>query len=214
VFRDQPLWGGRIRHILVFAGFVAVFLLPGVVMNGLLYLQPTGRGLVSFAQHYADMIKSHQLCPGPDPWFQYQAYMNAGFPGVQSLKDLIFLRPGTYLDFIGLSVSESIHRITHTPIVFLIPVAVYVFRKIQDKTMKMIVLLTLVNILPIILLSYFHVRYQPRFYGLALFTVFAGLPEVQDKRVRWALILFLLFVLVYQAYTFVPVFGEAYYAPD
>lgn len=164
----------------ILCGLVLALLLPGLLTEGVEYLQPGPRSLNSFGQHYASTVAAHQLADTPDPWRAWRAYIDHTFPGAESMGDVIRQRPDLYMDFVFLSMAQSIRRMAVTDLVWLFPLAVLSFRALKPQW-KMTTMLLLTNLVPILLLSYLHARYQARFYPLALFVIVGALATPSSR---------------------------------
>ncbi len=76
-------------------------------------------------------------------------------------------------------------------------------------------LLLLTSLVPVILLSFLHVRYQARLYPLALFVIFAGLAAGPVRRRPERILAGVLSaLLLWQAVDLLPVLPSAYWLPD
>jgi hypothetical protein len=206
----------RIYRGVALALVLGLLLLPGVISYGFAYLRPAGRSLDSFCQHYADMVRGHQVIPGPDPWAECHTYLQATFGPVQSILDVIRASPTRYMDFVFLSLAYSLRRMISANLAFLIVpaiLALYTIRRSKPDYI-VIVALFLTSLLPIFLLAYLHIRYQARFYPLALFAVFAGISNLCGKWLRKSVVVYLGILLILQFYQIISVFAAGYWFPD
>lgn len=211
VLRPGP--ESRWRRAAVLGGFAAVLVAPALLSTSY-YAQFGGRTWVSFGQHYGELVRHHQLGPSPSGWEEWPLYLNRGFPGAGSVWEAAIGYPRRYVHFVSLSSAESVLRLWQSKLLFLVPLAVWLFARMPDSW-RVVVLLLLANLLPIVLLSFLHVRYQARLYPLALFVIFAGLrssatPAWAKRAVMAALAL----LLLWQAVALVPVLRSAYWLPD
>jgi hypothetical protein len=172
-----------LRNGVLLAGLLVAFLIPGLVQSGTAYLADTSnRSLTSFAQHYAVLASYHQVGrPVPEPWANHAAYIAAAFGPVSSLGQAVIAHPRRYLDFLALSVSWSIARLAESGLLYLILLAAAGWRYLAPHWQRTLLLFA-ANLLPILALSFLHGRYQPRFYPLALFVVFATLDHLPQRR--------------------------------
>ena len=178
----------RGHRFAIFAALGSLVLVPGVVDAGLGYLQSGGRSMISFGQHYAALVQPHQIAEAPDPWLNYQAYLqNQFFRAGDSIGGVIRTRPDLYMDFVFLSLAESIRRMGPSYLLLLLPLAAYCFSALK-RTWKTVTLLVLTNLVPILLLSFLHVRYQARFYPLVLFVIVGSLACASSTKNRERLV--------------------------
>lgn len=211
-FRNDTM--PRLQRVGIMAGLVTLMVLPGIITVGLEYLRSGGRSMASFGQHYAAMIAPHQLTPPPHPWNEWELYTNNKFFRANgSIGGVISTRPDLYMDFVFLSMSQSIRRMGTSNLLLLLPVAIFCFRALRTEW-KVISLLVLVNLVPIVLLSFLHVRYQARFYPLALFVIVGSLSFLAHKKHEYAVAACLGGLFLYQLLQSAFFYNTAHWFPD
>jgi hypothetical protein len=211
VFRPDPLpvW----RRAAILGGMAALLVVPSLFTPSY-YAQFGGRTWVSFGQHYGELVRVVQVGAAPPGWTAGGMYKARGFPGAGSVWEAALAYPRRYIYFVSLSMAESGIRLGLAKVAFLIPIAGYFFMR-MERPWKITVLLLLTSFVPIILLSFLHVRYQARFYPLALFVIFAGLRAGSyPRRHELALAGVLALLLLWQVVDLVPVLPTAYWLPD
>jgi hypothetical protein len=211
VFRPDPV--SRLLRAAILGGIVALLVVPSLSTPSY-YAQFGGRTWVSFGQHYGTLVQTLQVEPAPPGWTASLMYLERGFPGAANVWEAALGYPRRYLYFVSLSVAESAIRLLPAKLIVLIPVAAYFFTRMK-RPWQVTVLLILTSVVPVILLSFMHVRYQARLYPLALFIIFAGLQSESHRR-RPEIVLggVLAALLVWQVVDLVPVLQSAYWLPD
>lgn len=205
----------RARRVAILLGMLALFLLPGFLYYGIAYIAPRGRALLSFSQHYAALVREHQLTPSrPNPWNQQYLYVNAVWGPVKSMSELIRTNPYRYMDFVFLSLAKSIRNLVPSNVMWLLPVAAFSLYFTDNKQYRNITLLYLTGLIPILLLSFLHIRYQARFYVLALAVIGLGVPYIAQHKQKVWIAGYLVVVLLWQSYQFLHVFPAGYWLPD
>jgi hypothetical protein len=209
-------WRGKITNLCILIAVVILFLVPIFLQSGISGILPEGRGLYSFGQHYAAMIAPHQVTPAPkDTWIEYEKLIIPIWGEHKSVWQAIKGHPMLYLDFIFLSLRQTIVNFCTSYLIFLAPIALYCLRITKQRQLKIISLLFLLNFIPITLFAFMHVRYAARFYPLLLFMILLGLPELYQRSKAWRIILsYLLFVALFQMYQFKTVFLAGYWFYD
>jgi hypothetical protein len=210
------------RAIRIVAGLTLFALpaLPTLFFNGLaVNTGLSNRSLASFAQHYAALVERHQIGPAPEPWANAFAYLDATFGPVTSVVKAIQAAPSTYMDFIFLSAAKSIRNSMASYTFFLLPLVALLWQAIQPTKLKIIALLLLTNLIPILLLSFVHVRYLARFYPLTLALIFSGLFQAPAQtptqhRISVAAYGYLILLFIMQLYLALPVFQTGYWFYD
>jgi hypothetical protein len=211
VLRPDPV--SRWRRAALLAGMSAVLVVPSLFTPSY-YGQFGGRTWVAFGQHYGELVREVQLEPAPAGWGSWVMYLDRAFPGATSVWEAAVAYPRRYLYFVSLSVAESAIRLVPAKLLLLIPLAAFFFTRMRTSW-KVTVLLLLTTLVPIILFSFLHVRYQARLYPLALSIIFAGLRA--ESHPRWhegALAVVLAALLLWQAVDLAPVLQSAYWLPD
>lgn len=211
VFRTDPLsvW----RRAAILGGMAALLVVPSLFTPSY-YAQFGGRTWVSFGQHYGELVRVVQVESGPPGWTAGRMYLDRGFPGTGSVWEAAAAYPRRYIYFVFLSVAESGIRLGLAKVLFLIPIAAFLFLRMR-RDWQITVLLLLTSIVPIVLLSFLHVRYQARFYPLALFVIFAGLHAGSYSRRRELVVAGLLAaLLLWQVADLLPVLESAHWLPD
>lgn len=212
VARPGPV--SRNRRAAVLIGAAAVLVVPGLLFASSYYAQFGGRTWVAFGQHYGELVRPLQVEPAPPGWTASLMYLERGFPGAESVLEAVLAYPRQYAYFVGLSITESAIRLVPTKLILLIPLAAFFFLGLP-RHLRITVLLLVVGVVPVVLLSFLHVRYQARLYPLALFVIFAGLRHGEfTKRQERGLMIVLAALLIWQAIDLAPVFGTAYWLPD
>jgi hypothetical protein len=206
----MPRW----QRALILSALAAVLLVPTLFFARPYYAQFGGRSWVSFGQHYGELVQPHQLGEAPSGWGGWPQYLEQSFPGATSVGEAARTQPRRYIHFVFLSIAESGIRLMATKLLLLVPLAVFFFFGLQRQT-RIAVLLLLTSIAPIVLFSFLHMRYQARFYPLALFIIFAGLRDGgYTRRHEYALAAVLALIAVWQLIDVVPILQTAYWLPD
>ena len=209
---DRKEFQDKILSVLTIILMTAAFFVPGLILKGGSYLELSGRSFNSFCQHYADVVSSHQIIrPIPDPWLEWQAYMTQSFGNAQNMPEIIRGNWEKYMDFIFLSLSKSLRKMAASNLIFLVPLAVAGLRIIQQKKLKVATISVFVinfGIIPAV--SYFHVRYQARYYPLALLITFIGISELKSKNVKLFMGCYLIALLAFQIYQSVYMVNAGY----
>lgn len=207
------------------AGVVAIFALfalPGLLRDGMISSQGVGqRSLTSFSQHYAAVVQPHQIVPAPRPWAEEQIYIEGTFGSVSSVADAILAKPTLYMDFVFLSAATSVRNAIQNFMVLLLPLVLIYWSALQPKKLQwVIILLVITNLIPIMLLSFVHVRYMARFYPIALLVVFAGVfqdptnTRIQKQWQRYAVYGYLALLLILQLFQALEIFQAGYWFLD
>lgn len=210
--RSDPV--PRWQRVAVLSGMAAVIVVPSLLFASSYYGQFGGRMWVSFGQHYGELVRHLQIEPAPRGWGAWPMYLERAFPGAGSVAEAALSNPRAYLYFVSLSLAESSVRLVSTKLLLLVPIAGYLFPGLRTSW-RIVVLLLLTSVIPIVLLSFLHARYQARLYPLALFVIFAGLREGgHGRRQERIIAAALAAVLLWQAVDLVPVLQSAYWLPD
>jgi hypothetical protein len=205
----------RLVNLFTLVVLATILLLPGLVQEGAEVFGSEGRALFSFRQHYAALVRPHQATSDlPDPWQQWQPYFYPVWGHTESLPQLIYSNPAIYLDFLFLSLSQSLKNLARSNVLLLVPVAAYCVTKVRTRNLQILFGLFALGFFPITLLSFMHVRYLARFYPLLLFVIYLYLTKEKRQIPYWLILLFLVAVLVWQLSYFVPVLIVGYWFPD
>jgi hypothetical protein len=212
ILRSHPV--PRWRRAAMLGGIAAVLVVPSLLFASSYYGQFGGRTWVSFGQHYGELVRTLQIEPAPPGWGAWVMYLDRAFPGANSVAEAALSNPRQYLYFVSLSLAESSIRLVQTKLLVLIPIAAWLFTGLR-KSWRVIVLLLLTSVIPIVLLSFLHMRYQARLYPLALFIIFAGLRDgAYSGRQERTLMAVLAVLLGWQLIDLMPVLQSAYWLPD
>jgi hypothetical protein len=210
--RSDPV--PRWRRAAVLGGIAALLVVPSLLFASSYYGQFGGRTWVSFGQHYGELVRPLQIEPAPPGWGAWVMYLDRAFPGANSVAEAALSYPRQYLYFVSLSLAESSIRLVLTKLLVLVPIAAWFFTGLRTSW-RVIVLLLLTGVIPILLLSFLHMRYQTRLYPLALFIIFAGLRDgVYSGRQERVLMAVLAVLLGWQLIDLMPVLQSAYWLPD
>jgi hypothetical protein len=195
---------------------IAAFVLPGLVLNGSSYLQLSNRSFRSFCQHYADVVSLHQIMRHiPEPWSECQIYITSIFGNAQTMPDIIKANWVGYMDFVFLSLSKSLRKMAAGNLIFLIPLSIVGLWEPHQRKLKMAAIsVFVINLGLITMLSFFHVRYQARYYPLALLIAFIGISERKSKNIKLCLWGYLILLLIFQIYQSVSIVTSGYFFPD
>jgi hypothetical protein len=139
-----------------------------VLRNGVTGIWQGNRSFISFSQHYANLVFGHQIASAPPPWTDYAKYVQATFGDVKSVKQIILRAPSQYMDFVFLSMSKSLQNMFATGFLITLSFSIFGFWKTRERFQGLILLVFGVSMVPTILLSYMHIRYQARFYPIML----------------------------------------------
>ena len=181
LFNKQP------RLLVVTIVLLGILVFPAIFAKNARF---TGnRSAYSFCQHYAAMVVPMQIAPSsslPSPWSNCSVYLRSGFGSVNNMSDIVRANPSLYLDFIFLSLSNSLKKFVLSNLIFLLPLVLIFGKHFPDKTLAWtFTILFAVNAVVILSLSYFHVRYQARYYPLALGLILGGVerhPRVTSQK--------------------------------
>ena len=120
-----------------------------------------------------------------------------------------------YMDFIFLSISKSLRKIAESNLLFLMPFAVMGLWLTNQKQLKVgVPAVFFVNLGLILALSYFHVRYQARYYPVALSMAIIGIEEITSKKITVLLWGSLIMLLLFQIYQSLPIVYIGYFFVD
>lgn len=205
----------RWHNVLVLLGFLLLLLLPGLLQDGAGFFQSRGRAVFSMRQHYGALVEPHQMTQQrPDPWVDWGAYFLPVWGESESIPDLIRANPRIYLDFIFLSMAQSLRNFLRSNLLFLIPLWLVCFVRVRHRKMKIVSLLFLSGFIPITLLSFTHVRYIARFYPLLLFMIYLYLAEKRSTVMSKIILAMLVALLCWQTYQLLPLIPAAHWFPD
>ena len=205
----------KLLHMYLFIGFVILALLPGILQNGIDYLKQDGRSINSLGQHYAALINPLQITANlPEPWQYYGIYVTSTWGSANNAFTLIISNPSRFVDFIFLSLATTLKRLISGSLLFYLPAAIISFKHLQDRKIKSIILLCLLNFIPILLLAFFHIRYGARFLPLALFTIFYGIDQIQNLRLRKIVYGSMWLIIIIQIPQFLNAFKAGYWLVD
>ena len=98
------------------------------------------------------------------------------------LWDVVKNSPAKYIDFVFLSISKSVQNMVRTGLIVTLLFSIIGFWKRKGEEYRTVLLLFSVSLVPIVLLSYLHVRYQARFYPLLLITAFIAMTQATKWR--------------------------------
>jgi len=216
-FYDRKEFQKKLLSLAIILLIIGAFVIPGFLLKGVSSLELSGRSFESFCQHYASMVSFHQIIrPVPDPWPECRIYMKSTFGTAQNIPEIITGNIAAYMDFVFLSLSTSLRKMALSNLIFLIPLAIAGFWANQkDKKLKGAAILVFVlNFGLITLLSYFHVRYQARYYPLALLMALIGMSELNSKNIKLFFWAYLLMLLIFQIFRSIPVFAMGYFFID
>jgi len=200
--------------VMLLAGFVlfsGIILSPGVLKQGGKYFSGANRSMFSFGQHYAALVNRHQVNrPAPHPWDEYNKYLDANFGGARNMLEVCLKYPLKYFDFLLLSAGHGALKAAALLHFFLILLLMMAYRYIKEKVKPLpaekMIYLSFVGILPLIMLSYPHIRYLARYYPLVIILILlflqrliAGQAEgnpVRSNAVKVAVIFLVLGILI------------------
>jgi hypothetical protein len=198
---------------MIMGGLAAILIVPSLFADRY-YERFGGRAMVSFRQHYGELVRPHQLGEAPPGFGEGLRYVRSSFPGAESVPEIVLGYPRKYLDFVALSVTESVVRIIKSKLVVLVAIAAFLFTR-APPSWRIATVLLLSSLIPTVLLAFMHIRYQARYYPLALFVIFAGLFHgSRDTRTERIVAAVLALLILWQAVDLVPVLETAYWFPD
>lgn len=230
--RDRPQY--NIKIVCAFFLTLTLMILPGIIQHGASYISPDvepgshSRSFFSFGQHYAALKSEPQQIPDKNPWLSWESYMAEDFPNAHSVKDVVFKHTGTYLAFVGKSAQRGASNFLLTFHVLTLALVFAWMARSEFRADRAMVLIgwTLIGMLPLVLLSYPHVRYFARWLPLVLIFLMFCYRELakktDDRRITMlrrgvlgSLILYFLCSVIliigdYQQW----VLGETYWFPD
>jgi hypothetical protein len=207
----------KIFSVSIILLMIGAFVIPGFILKGASFLELSDRSFVSFCQHYASMVSSHQIIrPVPDPWLECQTFIKPTFGNAQNIPEIIRGNVAAYMDFMFLSLSTSLRKMVASNLIFLIPLAVASFgTNQQNNNLKVgAIFVFIINFGLIIMLSYFHVRYQARYYPLALLIAIIGMSERKSTYFNLFLWGYLFALLIFQIYQSLPIVATGYFFID
>jgi hypothetical protein len=186
----------KFRWGLVVAGMIILFLLPIVLRSGISAIWHDNRSFVSFSQHYASLASRHQIGAAPEPWTHFDEYIQASFGDVQSVKQIILREPAKYVDFLFLSMSQSLQNMFATGFLFTLLFSIFVLWRDRERFQGLILLVFGVSLFTITLFAYMHIRYQARFFPIMLALALTAVPLIT----KWRKILLGLGILVFTGF--------------
>jgi len=199
-------------NIAILIVLLLAFLLPGIFDKGFSFFKgppdEPPRALISFGQHYADAVNY------PDAWTEWDKCIKAEFGPVNNIGEIIINNFDKYKKAVFILWKESYSNLQLSHLLILLPVIAFCFGSIRQKKIKTIILLFLANFIPILLLSFIHVRYIARFYPLALFAILMGLINIRNRKAKLLIIAYLACVLISQIQFFIPYLKIGFYLPD
>jgi len=215
-FAQGNSWRGRIINLCVLVGLVILVLVPAYLQSGLQAMLPQGYALYCLGQHYAALIASHQVTPVRlEPWLEYKKFFNPVWGEHKSVWEAIRSHPGLYRDFIFLSLGRTTQNLCKSFLIFLLLPAAYGLVTAGKSQLKTVAALFLTGLIPMLLLSWMHVRYAARFYPVFLVLVLLWLQILEKKGGLYrGIIIYLCCIVTLQIYFIIPVFQSAYWFPD
>lgn len=142
------------------------------------------RAWLSICQHYAVLVAPPGASGDLNPWVNCPHYFEPVFGTSRSVFELIRDNFSAYLQFLGMSLQRSLANMTGTQLLALllfIPIVVRL-RTPKTKTLGIVTLLLLSNLVPVTALSFLHLRYQMRFYPILLLLLFAELDTRSNQQ--------------------------------
>jgi hypothetical protein len=203
----------KFRWGLIAAGMMILFLLPIVLRSGIGALWDGNRSFISFSQHYASLVSWHQVGVAPEPWTHSDEYIRASFGDVHSVKQIILREPAKYVDFLFLSMSQSLRNMFATGFLITLSFSIFGFWRKRERFQGLILLVFGVSLLTITLFAYMHIRYQARFYPIMLVLALTAVPLTS----KWQKILVLLGILALAGYLLLSmntILACGYWFPD
>lgn len=191
--------GGR-QAVALLAGFAAgyaLLVLPGLSLHGFDYYRTwrsgedaQGRAFVAFSDHFKRVL-SHFQVAGPPP-FALEAYTRPYFGDAQSMWDVWTHPQGwfVYLEFVLLGalrgVVKGIYFFNWT--LLAIPCLIWARRRgglgLDDHERSL--LLCFIGLVPVLLITYPHIRYLARFWPLFLLLVLGSVERIAAlESTRW-----------------------------
>jgi len=211
---QRESWPRKGLRAAFLAAAFAALLIPALIFDE---GEPYNRSLVSLIQHYAVLVSRHQMIPdAPEPWSNSYAYSVPVFDHPPSLRALITNNPRAYYDFVFLSLGQSLYNVVISGLVLIVPGWWYCWRRLRDRRFKIATVILLLGLLPILFLSFTHVRYLARFYPLLLFGIYSYSAQ-SDPSSNWQhrlLTFYLIVVLILQIILLEPVFQAGHWHPD
>lgn len=161
--------------LLCFSFVLGVFLVHGIgIYRHGLASYFANRSWMSLAQHYSHLISHHQLIrPVPEPWENWQIYINTNFPNANTFFEYVTLHTRMYMDYVGLTLAEMCYRsyLTFGWLLLFFPIRVYLLKFERLTNFEKLTLITFVGLLPMIFISALHVRYMARYFPLVVITM-------------------------------------------
>jgi hypothetical protein len=213
VLSQKSRFKQKFIRIAVMLGTMLLILLPSILINGFGRPGDSDRSLISFSQHYASLVSQHQIGAGPDPWLNYGDYIKASFGDVHNMLDVVSNSPAKYIDFVFLSISQSVQNMVRTGLIVTLLFSIIGFWKWKGEEYRTVLLFFTVSLVPIVLLSYLHVRYQARFYPLLLITAFIAITQATKWR-KLIMVAVLIAVVEFQLFFISSILLHGYWFPD
>jgi hypothetical protein len=159
-------------------------------------------------------VYTHQISISLNPWFEWKTYLQAGFGDVDNIWMAIRSSPEKYMDFVFLTTALSLRKMGVSNLLYIIPWLVYgaFYKKLQYN--KIVLILFSANLLPVILFSTLHVRYQARFYPLLLISGFTSISHSNNRKLQILFVIFLALLLLLQINQSIPIISDKYWFPD
>ncbi|MFN6133241.1 MAG: hypothetical protein ACK46L_10140 [Synechococcaceae cyanobacterium] len=184
----------------------AVFLLPGLAVNGIDAVAGN-RSFLAFGQHYGSLFGPHQFKTFYlDPWNEGPGIVKIIYPAAKSVADLALKYPRQYLDFLAMSMVESVLNIMTSLRFLLIPVLVVACQPRSWKELRFpliaLALAIFFTLLPAWLFAFVRIRYMAKLYPAIICLALAGSLSItpsQDRR-RWLIWLPALLTLLLQMF--------------
>lgn len=185
--RERDLKRRLLIPVSYFAWFAAL-LLPSIYINGMQTLSGS-RSWEAFKVKYTSLFHPHQLsAPSNDPWAYSHESINKIFPNNdQKIINVIRFYPRLYLDYLSLSLTQSLLNIINA-IKFLVVPAFLCFAAPQFPSSRLrfasasLIIVILFGLFPALFMGFVHVRYVFRYFPLIVVVLFGLCLEGKVER--------------------------------
>lgn len=169
---------GWVKPAGLLCGLLVFGLVPGLVGTA----SSSSRSFESFEQHFAALDAPSPLGSSPDPWLDPDYYVQKALPGVKNMADVLTRYPAAYTAFLGWSLEKSVQNMFESGLLLLAAGSWLFLEKGKCKEFTYALAVLFSSLVPVTLFSYFHVRYQAKFYPLFLAFYLLAVAQVKGKK--------------------------------
>jgi hypothetical protein len=189
-WRDLGASKDRKRFVGSFVGCLGIAHGAGMVLMGSDYwTRYSVRSLWAIVQHYSDLFYKHQVGTGiPIPFDEADQWGAKLFPEAKSALGFVIHYPSHYLDYVAMSTMRGLKKVglIFGPGILLILYRIWVGLRGRDPLtgIQKYFVWSMIGIIPMILLSFPHVRYLSRYFGPMLLILLMWLESLSPERSR------------------------------